>query len=115
LVTNGTAGLPPGGIISVSPEEAVTSLNVLFGVRGLATRTLFPVTQAVGGSREAPAPAPNPGSPAANPGVQVPGSDVVPPLQQDTAIPATTPSDILPAPMEMDVLEDVARMLAVVD
>jgi len=52
MVTNGTTGLPLGGVLQVTPSEQVSSIDVLFGPQGLAVRSLLPVTQSVGGSME---------------------------------------------------------------
>jgi hypothetical protein len=50
MITNGTGGFSPGGIISVSPSELAANINGLLTVQSLAVRAIFSLTQAVGGS-----------------------------------------------------------------
>jgi hypothetical protein len=52
MVTNGAAGLTPGGIISPTAAQQTNSLDALFSVNGLADRVLFPVTIAISGIQE---------------------------------------------------------------
>lgn len=50
MVTNGTAGLPPGGVINAPALGSFSGNDALFSIQGLAVRSLFPATLAVGGN-----------------------------------------------------------------
>jgi hypothetical protein len=95
MVTNSTAGLPLGGVITVPDSTAVVgSIDPGLSVPSLAVRTLFPADETYAGNTGQPAPGPDGAArPAAAVGMTLPQGTT--PLPQAVPVP-TQGLDFLP-------------------